>query len=100
MQFSQELTKRAFNARLALAGKDARTFARDLLQMSQRECSAAFKISPMKRAKLRGLQRNAVLVLGTIGADADVPMLDAMLKHEEPLMREHAAWALAEHSAA
>jgi epoxyqueuosine reductase QueG len=32
--------------------------------MSQEEFSRAFKGSPMKRAKLRGLQRNAAVVLG------------------------------------
>ena len=37
---------------------------RELLAMSQEELSVAFKGSPMKRAKLRGLQRNAAVVLG------------------------------------
>jgi epoxyqueuosine reductase QueG len=41
-----------------LAGRDARTLARDLLAMSREEFSASFKDSPMKRAKLRGLKRN------------------------------------------
>ena len=99
MQFSQELTERAFNARLALAGKDVRTIARDLVQMSQAEFSAAFKNSPMKRAKLRGLQRNAVVALGNVGTDDDVPLLEAMLQHDDPLLREHATWALARNRA-
>ena len=33
--------------------------------MTQQEFSAAFKGSPMKRAKLHGLKRNAAVVLGT-----------------------------------
>ena len=94
MKFSEQLTERAFDARPALAEKDARTLARDLLQMSQADFSTAFKNSPMKRAKLRGLQRNAVVVLGNVGTDADLPLLDAMLQHDEPLLREHAAWAI------
>ncbi len=81
------------DARPAVADKDARTLARDLLQLSQAEFSAAFKHSPMKRATLR-VQRNAVVVLGNVGTDADLPLLDAMLQHEEPLLREHAAWAI------
>jgi epoxyqueuosine reductase len=40
--------------------------AQDLLAMSQEEFSAAFKHSPMKRAKLRGLKRNADVVLGNV----------------------------------
>jgi epoxyqueuosine reductase len=47
-------------------GKDARTLATELLAMSQEEFSAAFKGSPMKRAKLRGLKRNSAVVLGNI----------------------------------
>ena len=53
----------AFAPREFLANKDARTLADDLLAMSQEEFSAAFRKSPMKRAKLAGLQRNARVIL-------------------------------------
>ena len=70
-RFSRELPEESpFQPREFLAGKDARTLATDLLQLSQEEFSAAFKCSPMKRAKLRGLQRNAVVVLGNVSEDA------------------------------
>ncbi len=49
----------AFAAREAIAGKDARTLATEILAMSQEQFSAAFRKSPIKRAKLVGLQRNA-----------------------------------------
>jgi epoxyqueuosine reductase len=81
--------------RAAIAGKDARTLARDLLGMSREEFSRAFKGSPMKRAKLRGLKRNATVVLGNAGAPADADVLIRALDDEEPVVREHAAWALA-----
>lgn len=55
-----------FAPREAITGRDARTLARDLLAMSQDEFSAAFKGSPMKRAKLAGLQRNAAVVLSNL----------------------------------
>lgn len=42
------------------------------------------------------LQRNACVVLGNIGTDEDLAVLDAMLQHEEPIVREHAQWALAQ----
>lgn len=80
--------------RAAVAEKDARTFAREILQMTQPEFSAAFKGSPMKRAKLRGLKRNAAVALGNVGTADDIPVLEAALDHDEPLVREHAAWAL------
>ena len=63
IRFAQQLKVPEFAPRPALAGKDAQTLAHELLAMSQDEFSAAFKGSPMKRAKLRGLQRNADVVL-------------------------------------
>jgi epoxyqueuosine reductase QueG len=47
--------------------------------MTQEEFSAAFKGSPMKRAKLRGLKRNAAVVLGNIGNPDDARELAASL---------------------
>jgi epoxyqueuosine reductase len=49
----------------------------------------------MKRAKLRGLKRNAAVVLGNVGTREDVDVLTRALEDEELLVREHAAWALA-----
>ncbi len=84
-----------YAAREALGGRDARRLARDLLGMTQAAFSAAFKGSPMKRAKLRGLKRNAAVVLGNVGTAEDVDVLTRALEDdEEPLVREHAAWAL------
>jgi epoxyqueuosine reductase len=62
--------------------------------MSQEDFSRAFKGSPMKRAKLRGLKRNAAVVLGNVGTVRDVGVLTRALDDPEPLVREHAAWAL------
>ena len=83
-----------FASREALGGKDARTLARELLAMSQDEFSVAFKGSPMKRAKLRGLKRNAAVVLGNARSADDADVLTRALDDAEPLVREHAAWAL------
>ena len=49
----------------------------------------------MKRAKLRGLKRNAAIVLGNVGAVEDVAALQQALGDPESLACEHAAWALA-----
>lgn len=80
--------------REVIAGKDARTLARELLALPQEEFSRAFSKSPMKRATLRGLRRNAAVVLGNIGTSEDSDVHTAALYDSEPLMREHAAWAL------
>jgi epoxyqueuosine reductase len=94
VRFSQDLKEPAFAARAVLADKDARTLARELLSMSPEDFSAAFKGSPMKRAKRRGLARNAAVVLGNVGTANEILALEAALAHDEPLVREHAAWAL------
>ena len=59
-----------YAAREFLRGKDARTLARQILEMGDEEFRVAFRKSPMKRAKLRGLKRNAAVVLGNLGVEA------------------------------
>jgi epoxyqueuosine reductase len=96
LKFSPELAGDSpYAARETLAGKDARTLARELLAMSPSEFSEEFRGSPMKRAKLRGLRRNSTVVLGNVGTPDDVPSLVAALSESEPLVRGHAVWALA-----
>ena len=64
MKFSQERAEESpFRAREFIAGKDAVTLARDILALDHEQCSAAFQKSPMKRAKLAGLKRNAAIAL-------------------------------------
>ncbi|MFL5761040.1 MAG: tRNA epoxyqueuosine(34) reductase QueG [Thermomicrobiales bacterium] len=66
-----------------------------LLTMDQDGFSALYAGTPVTRAKRRGLARNAVVVLGNIGTDDDLPLLlKAMTAHDEPLVRAHAAWAV------
>ncbi|MBC7672655.1 MAG: tRNA epoxyqueuosine(34) reductase QueG, partial [Polaromonas sp.] len=96
IKFAQALKVQEFAPREFIAGKDAQTLARALLAMTQEEFSAAFKGSPMKRAKLRGLKRNAAVVLGDAGDPSALSSLTAALADEEPLVRAHAAWALAQ----
>jgi epoxyqueuosine reductase len=64
VKFSQELAGESpFRAREFIAGKDALTLSREILALDQEPFSAAFRKSPMKRAKLAGLRRNATVVL-------------------------------------
>jgi epoxyqueuosine reductase len=95
IKFGRELADDSpFAPRAAAAGRGARALARELLGMTQEEFSSAFEGSPMKRAKLRGLKRNAAVVLGNTGNVEDIPALRQALGDPEPLVREHAAWAL------
>jgi hypothetical protein len=63
--------------------------------MSQTEFSAAFKNSPMKRAKLRGSSATRPSCYAAWGPD-DADVLTRAFDDEEPLVREHAAWARAQ----
>ena len=93
-KFSHDLAEGSpFAAREFIAGKYARSLARELLAMSQAECSAVYKGSPMKQAKLRGLPRNAAVVLGNVGTADDIPRLNAAPDHDDLLLREHNEWA-------
>jgi len=68
-----------------------------LLQLTPAAFSAAFRGSPLKRAKRAGLARNAAVVLGNLGdRDASPALAAALRNHEDPLVRGHAAWALGE----
>jgi epoxyqueuosine reductase len=64
------------------------------LAIGDEDFRIAFKNSPMKRAKLPGLKRNAAEALGNVGTIEDAPILLQALDDPEPLVREHAAWAL------
>ena len=66
----------------------------ELLAMDQPTFSRRFRGSPIKRAKRRGILRNAAVALGNRGTAADIPALAAVLSDPEPLVRGHAAWAL------
>jgi epoxyqueuosine reductase len=53
-----------FSSRDVIRDKGAKQLAQELLDMSQENFAAAFRRSPMKRAKLSGLKRNAAVVIG------------------------------------
>jgi len=63
VKFARELREPAFAARDAIRGKDAPTLARDLIAIGDEDFRSSYRKSPMKRAKRRGLARNATVVL-------------------------------------
>ena len=93
-KFSLPLREDAFRPRSIIAGQGAATLARELLSMRDEDFRIAFKGSPMKRAKLRGLKRNAAIVLGNRGDREDAGALTRALDDPEPIVRVHARWAL------
>ena len=65
-----------------------------ILEMDQETFSKKYRNSPIKRAKLSGLQRNACIALGNNGDPRAIQPLTNVLLESEPLVRSHAAWAL------
>ncbi|HYO12259.1 MAG TPA: tRNA epoxyqueuosine(34) reductase QueG [Thermoanaerobaculia bacterium] len=65
-----------------------------LLLLRRDEYVERFRGSPMKRAKLEGLQRNAAVAMGNRRSPGYVPSLARALAEGEPVVRSHAAWAL------
>jgi len=66
----------------------------ELMALDDDEFRRRFRGSPILRAKRRGLLRNVAVALGNWGNAAARPPLCAALDDPEPLVREHARWAL------
>jgi epoxyqueuosine reductase len=100
VSFTTALREEAFAAREmfpdAGSREGTRALAREILMMDAADYAAAFKGSAIKRAKLWMLKRNACVVLGNVGTDEDLAVLDAMLVYEHEVVREQAAWAMAQ----
>jgi epoxyqueuosine reductase len=66
-----------------------------LLTMSSCTFRQRYRGTAVLRAKRAGMARNAAVALGNIGTEADIlPLTHALLGHDLPLVRGHAAWAL------
>jgi epoxyqueuosine reductase len=67
-----------------------------LLSIDHASWHALFAGSPLKRAGRAGIARNAAIVLGNRKARSALPALrSAASSHDEPTVREAAAWAVA-----
>src|SRR5712692_2684025 len=65
-----------------------------LLSLTDEQFREQFRLSPIRRAKRRGLLRNVCVALGNSGDRQAAPALIGALHDDEPLVRGHAAWAL------
>jgi epoxyqueuosine reductase len=65
-----------------------------LLTLDEAGFKAMFAGTPILRTKRRGLLRNVCVALGNVGSEEALPALALALSDPEPLVREHAAWAI------
>jgi epoxyqueuosine reductase len=70
-RFASDLAELAFASRPAIAYKNAAALAAELSGMTDEAFRESFRRSPMKRAKLAGLKRNAAIVLNNVGGTDD-----------------------------
>jgi epoxyqueuosine reductase len=67
-----------------------------LASIDQSEFKALFRGSPLERTKLKGLQRNIAIAMGNSGDANYLPQLQTWTNAEDEVLRESAAWALAQ----
>ena len=67
---------------------------RDYLSLDDDKFRRLFRNSPVKRTKRRGLLRNVCVALGNVGTADDLPALEKAAADAEPLIAEHAQWAI------
>jgi epoxyqueuosine reductase len=67
---------------------------RDFLSLNEIQFRDLFRGSPIKRIKRRGFVRNVCVALGNVGGELDLPALRRAAADPEPLIAEHAAWAI------
>jgi len=68
----------------------------ELLALDDAAFRSRFAGSPVLRTKRRGLLRNVCVALGNVGDRSSLAALDKATRDPEPLIAEHATWAIAE----
>jgi epoxyqueuosine reductase len=64
------------------------------LTLTPQAFNQRFKRTPIQRAKRRGYLRNLAVALGNSGNMHILPVLQTALNDNEPMVREHAKWAI------
>jgi epoxyqueuosine reductase len=89
--------------RFAREGSLMKTHAREnlnspalvqLLQLDETAFKKKFAGSPILRTKRRGFLRNVCVALGNTGDESALPVLEKSSRDAEPLIAEHALWAI------
>ena len=89
-RFARESNEIAFSARDFVSGMELREF----LRLDDPAFRALFSKSPVKRIKRHRFMRNVCVALGNVGDAADLPDLERSAQDPDPLVVEHAEWAI------
>lgn len=89
-RFAREAGMMRQHARQDLAAPDVR----ELLRLDEAEFKRRFQGTPLERSRRRGLLRNACVVLGNTAGLEALPALEKAASDPEPLIAEHARWAV------
>jgi epoxyqueuosine reductase len=65
-----------------------------LRQLDEAGFKSLFAGTPVLRTKRRGLLRNVCVALGNMGDPPALPHLQKVANDSEPLIAEHAQWAI------
>jgi len=68
----------------------------ELARLTPEAFRQRFRGTALERPKRRGLLRNVCVAMGNSGNADFIPLLEELLHDDEPLIREHAAWALSQ----
>ncbi len=89
-RFAKISQETAFEARRSTTGMSLREY----LDLTDDEFRTLFRRSPIKRIKRRGFLRNVCVALGNVGTAEDLLALKKAARDPEPLIAEHAQWAI------
>jgi len=91
-KFAQASSEATFQAKQSVSEMSLR----DFMALDDEEFRKLFRKSPIKRSKRNRFLRNVCVALGNVGTVEDLPALNKAVEKEEPLIAEHAQWAIEE----
>ncbi len=90
-RFAKKAREASFHARRSIFEKTNR----DFLALDDDGFRTLFAKSPIKRIKRPRFLRNVCIALGNTGTPDDLPALETSAADPDPLISEHATWAIA-----
>ena len=91
VSFAKETPREAFSRRDDLRSLDPE----EILDLDEAAFRARYSGTALMRATWRGMRRNACIVLGNTRRTSSLPALRRALTDDDPVVRDHAAWAIA-----